>query len=90
MERTALPDVTVKLCSDWRMFGGCKGTEYQALSGTEGLYSFTGINPGKYSLVTELPEQKNESILRGIYANNSAGTRIAEAASLRYFAVAIQ
>jgi hypothetical protein len=170
------PDVTVKLCSDWHMFGGCKGTEYKATSGPDGRYSFAGVNPGKYSLVTQLPGQGNESMwlgrsvelqagqmltlrdlpvvrydlqlnspsdkaivpvkptlawqaypgtasyevyvsgkagaivvsfekvtgtqyafgtalapgeyLWGIYANNSAGTRIAEAASLRYFTVA--
>ncbi len=67
------PSVTVKLCSDWHMFGGCKGTEYQAVSGPDGRYAIAGINPGKYSLVTKLPGQENESMWLGRSVELQAG-----------------
>jgi len=67
------PDVTVKLCSDWHMLGGCKGIEYQAVSGPDGRYSFAGVNPGKYSLVTKLPGQGNESMWLGKSVELQAG-----------------
>jgi hypothetical protein len=53
--------VTVKLCADWGMFGGCKGTEYQAVTDTDGRYTITGIPPGEYDFVTKLPDQPNET-----------------------------
>ena len=71
------PNVTVKLCSDWHMFGGCKGTEYQAVSGPDGRYSIAGVNPGKYSLVTKLPEQGNESMWLGRSVELQAGQTLA-------------
>ncbi|MBN1137766.1 MAG: protein kinase [Anaerolineae bacterium] len=53
--------VTVKLCSNWQMFGGCKGTEYKATTGPDGQYRIEGVSPGKYSFVTKIPGQSNET-----------------------------
>lgn len=60
-----LAGVTVKLCSDWSMFGGCKGTEYETVSGDDGRYTFDNIPAGEYSFITRMPGQQNETMWIG-------------------------
>jgi uncharacterized RDD family membrane protein YckC len=60
-----LAGVTVKLCSDWSMFGGCKGTEYETVSGDDGRYTFDNIPAGEYSFITKMPGQANETMWIG-------------------------
>ncbi len=60
-----LAGVAVKLCSDWSMFGGCKGTEYEAVSGDDGRYTFDNIPAGEYSFITRMPGQQNETMWLG-------------------------
>jgi len=69
--------VTVKLCSDWHMFGGCKGTEYRAATAADGLYWMEGVSPGKYSFVTQIPGQSNESMWLGMSVEVQAGQTLA-------------
>lgn len=53
--------VTVKLCADWGMFGGCKSQEYSAVSGGDGYYTISGLPSGEYDFVTKTPGQENET-----------------------------
>jgi hypothetical protein len=49
-----LAGVTVKLCTDWSMFGGCQTQVYSAVSGIDGRYTITDIPAGKYDFATKL------------------------------------
>jgi hypothetical protein len=53
--------VTVKLCTDWGMFGGCKTTEYQAITDKDGRYTITELPAGDYDFVTKIPDQEKET-----------------------------
>lgn len=53
--------VTVKLCTDWGMFGGCKSQEYSAVSGSDGYYTIGGLPAGEYDFITKIPGQENET-----------------------------
>jgi hypothetical protein len=53
--------VTVTLCTDWGMFGGCDSQEYSAVSGSDGSYTISGLPPGEYDFVTKIPGQDNET-----------------------------
>ncbi|MBN1936460.1 MAG: protein kinase [Anaerolineae bacterium] len=68
--------VAVKLCSDWHMFGGCKGTEYKTTSGADGTYRIEGVSPGKYSFVTQVPGQGNETMWLGMSVEVQAGQTV--------------
>jgi tRNA A-37 threonylcarbamoyl transferase component Bud32/uncharacterized RDD family membrane protein YckC len=65
--------VTVKICTDWRMFGGCQGTAYQTVAGDDGRYTIGGVSPGKYSVITKIPGQGNETMWLGVSVEVQAG-----------------
>jgi hypothetical protein len=58
--------VTVKLCTDWSMIGGCTTTAYTGTSGADGRYTIEGLPAGEYSFATRIPGQKNETGWLGI------------------------
>jgi hypothetical protein len=53
--------VTIKLCTDWGMFGGCKTQEYTAVTGNDGRFTIVGLPAGEYYFITMIPGQKNET-----------------------------
>jgi hypothetical protein len=55
--------VVVKLCTDWLYT--CKGTEYTAITEAQGIFTFTGLEPGKYQLITKVPDQVDETRSNG-------------------------
>lgn len=65
--------VTVKLCTFWDFFEGCKTKEYTAISDSEGQYTIDGVPAGKYELITSLPDQENENWWMGMKVNVVAG-----------------
>jgi uncharacterized RDD family membrane protein YckC len=67
------PGVTVKLCTDWSMFGGCKTAEYRAVTDADGRYTISGMPPGEYDFATQLPGQQNETGWIGIKVAIVAG-----------------
>ena len=69
-------DVVVKLCSDWRMLGGCKGIEYKATTGADGQYRIEGVSPGKYNFATQIPGQANETGWLGKSVDAQAGQTV--------------
>jgi len=52
-----ITSVTVKLCTDWRMLGGCQTQAYTAVSGNDGRYTITDIPAGDYEFATKLSGQ---------------------------------
>jgi alpha-tubulin suppressor-like RCC1 family protein/uncharacterized RDD family membrane protein YckC len=67
------PGVTVKLCVNWGMIGGCKTTEYTAVTDGDGRYTITGMPPGEYDFATRLPDQSNETGWLGLSVKVQAG-----------------
>jgi hypothetical protein len=49
-----LAGVTVKLCTNWSLIGGCKTQAYTAVSGDDGRYTITDIPAGEYDFATKL------------------------------------
>jgi hypothetical protein len=50
--------VTVKLCTYWSLFEGCKSKEYTAISDSGGRYTIEGVPAGDYYHVTITPGEK--------------------------------
>ncbi len=50
--------VTVKLCTYWSLFEGCKSKEYTAISDSRGRYTIEGVPAGDYYHVTITPGEK--------------------------------
>lgn len=65
--------VTVKLCTDWSIIGGCKTQAYTAVSGDDGRYTITGLPAGIYDFATKLPDQENETGWLGLTVTVTAG-----------------
>ena len=53
--------VTVKLCTDWEIIGGCKTTEYKAITNEDGRYTIAELPVGDYYLFAINPGLKNET-----------------------------
>jgi hypothetical protein len=51
--------VTVKLCTDWLYT--CRGSELTTVTNSEGEYIFTSVEPGEYQLITQTPDQLDET-----------------------------
>jgi len=52
--------VTVKLCVEWSMLGGCQTQAYQAVTGADGRYTISPIPVGEYRFATQLPGEERE------------------------------
>lgn len=52
-----LAGVTVKLCTNWSIIGGCKTQAYTAVSGNDGRYTITDIPADEYDFATKLVGQ---------------------------------
>jgi len=72
-----VPDVTVKLCTDYGILGGCKTTEYEAVTDNDGHYTIAGLPPGEYYFITKLPDQENETWWIGMRVDVTAGKNVA-------------
>jgi hypothetical protein len=65
--------VVIKFCTDWSMIGGCKGTEYTAVSDKDGRYTIADLPPGSYRIATQIPGQENETGWMGMRAEVQSG-----------------
>ena len=60
--------VTVKLCTDWLYT--CRGKEITTVTDSKGEYIFTSVEPGEYQLITQAPDQLDETrweVWKGTY-----------------------
>jgi len=71
-----VPDVTVKLCTDYGLLGGCKTTEYKAMTDKDGRYTIVGLPVGEYYFITKLPDQEKELWWLGMRVTVAAGERV--------------
>jgi uncharacterized RDD family membrane protein YckC len=65
--------VTVKLCADWRIIGGCKTEAYTAVSGEDGTYRIEGLPAGAYDFATRLSGSNRETGWLGMQVTVTAG-----------------
>lgn len=68
--------VRVKLCADWSMFGGCKTAAYTAITDADGRYSISAIPAGEYDFITQLPDQRNDTLWLGLKVTVGAGQTV--------------
>jgi hypothetical protein len=62
------PGVKVKLCTDWLY--SCRGSEITTVTDSEGIYLFNSVEPGEYQLITQAPDQLDETrweVWKGTY-----------------------
>jgi hypothetical protein len=53
--------VNIMLCSDWKYT--CKGVSYSGLTDAQGVFTITGIEPGKYIMIKSVPDKQLGLIL---------------------------
>jgi hypothetical protein len=70
-------DVTVNLCTDYSLLGGCKTTEYKAITDKDGRYTIVGLPAGEYYFITKLSDQEREMWWLGMRVDVTDGESVA-------------
>jgi hypothetical protein len=52
-------NTSMKICTEFSWFGGCKGTIYSSTTDADGIYLFKDIEPGEYALTLKAFETNN-------------------------------